>query len=160
MRGCPGDPALPAPLSSRVSLLQCSDFSINSNNCNKAATFAFCTRAANCTAAAFETRRYCTSRRTRSFSTEFPSIPPFIQDYSNINSYFACKERQIARYAIAFTLLSKQLRHVFVESRPRRTLTVLKLCVSVVCFECQRLKLAVRQNIVDSWLAKQASQLG
>lgn len=76
VRGCPGDPALPAPLSSRVSLLQCSNFSINPKNCYKAAIFANCTRAANCTATAIEAPRCRTNRRTCSFSTEFPSIPP------------------------------------------------------------------------------------
>lgn len=97
VRGCPGDPALPAPLSSRVSLLQCSNFSINPYNCKKAAIFAHCSKAANCTATAIETPRCCTTRQTQSFSTEFPSIPPSSKSIPTLTHILlASRDRQLA----------------------------------------------------------------
>lgn len=84
MQGRTGDPAPPAPLSSRVSLIQCSNFSIILNNYCNAATFA-------CRAHLFP--RHTTGQLHRSLNRlilqRIPKHTPLIQEYSNINSYLA-----------------------------------------------------------------------
>lgn len=87
MLGCPGDPALPAPLTSRVSLLQCNNFSIKPNNRYKAAISANCAARTNRTGTATEAPRCRAEPQTGSFFQRIPKHTPLIQEYSNINSY-------------------------------------------------------------------------
>lgn len=84
MQGRTGDPAPPAPLSSRVSLIQCSNFSIILNNYCNAATFA-------CRPHLFPLHTAGSPRRSvnRVILQRIPKHTPLIQEYSNINSYLA-----------------------------------------------------------------------
>lgn len=76
VQGRTGDPAPPAPLSSRVSLLQCSNFSIILNNYHKAATFACCTLFTDLFSARLLRPGRCKARQIGWFYSEFPSIAP------------------------------------------------------------------------------------
>lgn len=84
VQGRTGDPAPPAPLSSRVSLIQCSNFSIILNNYCNAATFA-------CRPHLFPLHLAGPLHRSvnRLSLQRIPKHTPLIQEYSNINSYLA-----------------------------------------------------------------------
>lgn len=77
VQGRTGDPALPAPLSSRVSLLQCSIFSVNRNNYTKDAMFAYCKLITNFKSTTSEMPTPLCFDRETDFNSEFPSIPPW-----------------------------------------------------------------------------------
>lgn len=84
VQGRTGDPAQPAPLSSRVSLIQCCNFSIILNNYCNAATFA-------CRPHLVLLHLACPLHRSanRVLLQRIPKHTPLIQEYSNINSYLA-----------------------------------------------------------------------
>ncbi len=84
VQGRTGDPAPPAPLSSRVSLIQCSNFSIILNNYCTAATFA-CRPHLSPLHIAGPLHRSA----NRVILPRIPKHTPLIQEYSNINSYLA-----------------------------------------------------------------------
>lgn len=84
VQGRTGDPAPPAPLSSRVSLIQCSNFSLILNNYCNAATFA-------CRPQLFPLHLAGPLHRSvnRLSLQRIPKHTPLILEYSNINSYLA-----------------------------------------------------------------------
>lgn len=89
VQGRTGDPAPPAPLSSRVSLLQCSNFSIILNNYHIAATFGSCTPFIYLIFARPVQPGRRKRRRIAWFYSEFPSIPPGPRVFQHKLSYLA-----------------------------------------------------------------------
>lgn len=133
VQGRTGDPAPPATLSSRVSLLQCSNFSIILYNYHIAATFARCTPFTYLIFGRLLQPGRCICRRIGWFYSEFPSIPPGPRVFQHKLSYLAGIK---IGYAIASIGDRTPNIHYLCALSLTNALVCQKYCVSTVSY-CQ-----------------------